>query len=170
MVVMIMVVILALAAGLSFAIGENLSLLNELIIWGNALVWIFIFAVGHVKEMSRLKRAEKKVIDRLKKDEKFRFTEIPEPQLFRWGTAIFSLVLAGLLVYFSVKALLFDSFVENLSADSTAEITILLFAALLALIGAFSRIFPARQRFYNVRVSVLDGKPEMIKYRTQRVY
>lgn len=170
MVVMIMVVILALAAGLSLSIGDNLSLRNELIIWGSALVWIFIFALGHVKEMSRLKRAEKKVIDRLKKDERFRFTEKPEPSLSRWGTAIFALLLGGLLIYIGINALLMDGFGWNLSADSTAEIIILLFAALLALIGAFSRIFPLRQRFYNVRVSVLEGKPEMIKYRTQRVY
>jgi len=169
MVVTIMVVILAIAAGLSYSLGNSLGITTELIIWGSALAWIFIFTAGHVKEMSRLKREEQQIIAKLEKDVKYKYTEKPESPHSRWGGAIFALILGCLLIYASVNVLFMDGFGRNLSSDSTAEITIILFASILALVGAFSRIFPFRQKYYNVRVSVLDKNPAMFKYRMRRL-
>jgi hypothetical protein len=164
-----MVVILALAAGLSYIMGDGFSLKNQLIIWGCALLWIVVFSTGHVKEMRRLVNNENKVIERLKKGEKFRYTEKAEPALSRWLTAIVSALIGMALLYFSVNTLCGAKLIGESSIELTAEITVIIFAAILAVLAALMRIFPLRQRYYGIRVSVLENDPTMLKYRVRRL-
>ena len=168
MVVTIMVLILALAAGLSLAMGNNPGITTELIIWGSALIWIFICAFGHAKEMSRQKREEVRIIDRLRREEKFRYSERPESARRRFMALGFALIVGGGLFYVLLNTFLMNGFGGRLAPEWTAEITVVIFAAVLAILGAFIRLFPLKQRYYNVRVSVLDNKPAMLKYRIRR--
>lgn len=169
MVVTIMVVILALAAGLSYIMGDGFSLKNQLIIWGCAFLWIIVFSAGHVKEMRRLAVNENKLIERLMKGEKFRYTEKAEPALSRWLTAIVSSLIGIALLYFSVRTLCGAKIIGGSSIELTAEITVIIFAAILAILAALTRIFPLRQKYYGIQVSVLENKPEMLKYRVKRL-
>lgn len=167
-VVTVIIIMLGIAAGLDYSMGADMSLKYELIVWGGALLWIILFIIGHARVMSKLAENEKRVIENLQEGNRYKYVEKPEPAIARWLTTVISAIIGFGLLYYTLNTLFTEKIIGEYSLVLTAELTVIIFAAILALLCAFIRIFPIRQKYYTVKVSTFGDEPELIRYRIQR--
>ncbi len=168
-VVTVMVITMALAAGLDYALETDLNLLNEIVIWGGALLWVMLFTVGHMKVMDKLAESEKKVVEKLEAGEKYKYDEEPESAFAKLAISLIATIIGLTLLYIILDALVNERIIGEHSFILTAELTVILFAGILALISSFIRLFPLNQRYYKVKVSTFGDDSAIIQYRVRRM-
>jgi len=166
--VTIILMILTLAAGIDYTLDPGATPITELLVWGGALLWILVFSLVHTKTMGRLLKNEKHVIAGLMNGKEYKYRESKENPARRWIVAIVALIIAGFLITISISIILGAKEFGNFPLELTAELTIIIFASILAIIAAMVCIFPIRQVVYSIKVTTLGRDPAILVYKIRR--
>jgi len=168
MTITIVLMILALAAGIDYSLDPGANFVTELLVWGGALVWVLIFTIAHTRTMNWFARNEKRVIKNLESGDEFKYSQKRESSTGRLIVVILALIIAVVLIVISTTILLNTQQRNDFPLELTAEMTVIIFAAILAIISALIRIFPLRYMMYSIKVSTLGNEPTILYYKIRR--
>ncbi len=165
--VTIALAILALAAGIDYSITEG-KMIGIAAVWAGALIWILLFFIAHARVMGRLAKSENSIIESLEKGDNFGYSENRISPTPRCAVSSIALIAGIVLIVVIIKAIFMTYFVGGTPSELLAELTIIGFASLLAIISSLANLFPVKQQIYSIVVVARGEKPAAVNYTVRR--